>query len=463
MRNPKMKKKMPVPPASDFIRANTFNISRSYTVYDGPNYNKYVPARDGKKTTQKRLLAKNDICRSGTTIVEGASHKLSMQLLNLYKQVFDIKTDLEARPKHKDTKLLLNSIENTLHIVKVFLMQTKDRPFNHISRKFIVSLEWIRMMSFDMDMIRVQEVSKPGVSPPDFQRTPRVREVQSCSRLGGLNQAPFMIDTPHLLLANNSYTYSPNEDEENIWQEFIEFDKETQVSEEKRSIEVEHPIVSIIGNYAISAFNSAFEQHVKNGEHNKLRHFEFLECKFSKFVTGYHFDMTIEAFEEGYIGTYRTEVIWNIDLCAITVCAFVLTDRKPFGTKALAVCYVSCIRPITNTVKKLYKKKEYRLECLRRHTDGPQRGTALVEINRIERLRDKAIEGLTQRLYQDINLFFPSDCYRPTKRDGCFYPAASSGMVRRARDTTTRGYDFYNPALFRVSSGSVVCREIERN
>nr|GEW00687.1 retrovirus-related Pol polyprotein from transposon TNT 1-94 [Tanacetum cinerariifolium] len=30
----------------------------------------------------------------------------------------------------------------------------------------------------------------------------------------------------------------------------------------------------------------------------------------------------------------------------------------------------------------------------------------------------------------------------------CSHPTASSGMVRRAKDTTTYGYDFYNPTLY---------------
>ncbi|GJU79755.1 hypothetical protein Tco_1282120 [Tanacetum coccineum] len=33
-------------------------------------------------------------------------------------------------------------------------------------------------------------------------------------------------------------------------------------------------------------------------------------------------------------------------------------------------------------------------------------------------------------------------------RDGCSHPAASNEMVRRAKDTTTYGYDFYNPTLY---------------
>ncbi|GKC60953.1 hypothetical protein Tco_1088551 [Tanacetum coccineum] len=183
------------------------------------------------------------------------------------------------------------------------------------------------MIESDQAKECVQKVSKPGVSPPNFQRTPHVREFRS-STLGGLNQAPFMVDTrmvfdsAHLLLANDSYMYSPNTQEEKICLEFIEFDEKTQVSKEIRSTEVEHPIVSIIGNYAINAFNGAFEQHVKNGEHNKLRHYELLECKILKFDTGYHFDVTIEAFEEGYIGTYRTEVIWNICDNSVHVCSY---------------------------------------------------------------------------------------------------------------------------------------------
>nr|GFA96341.1 hypothetical protein [Tanacetum cinerariifolium] len=40
----------------------------------------------------------------------------------------------------------------------------------------------------------------------------------------------------------------------------------------------------------------------------------------------------------------------------------------------------------------------------------------------------------------------------------CSYHAASSGMVHRAKDTTTYGYDFYNPTLYRLRAGSGTSR-----
>ncbi|GKB54408.1 hypothetical protein Tco_0905161 [Tanacetum coccineum] len=304
-------------------------------------------------STPQHLLGKKDICRSGTRIVKGASHRLSKVLRTHYKDVIAIMTDLKAHSINQDTKLLLDSIEKTIRIVKRFRKRIKDLSFDHT---------W------------VTQVVSNGV---------------------------FRSGEALLLRENDSYTYYPSEYEKRI---YIEIYNSTQASEEKLSIKVEHPIVSIIGNYAINAFNGAFEQHVKNGEHNRLRHFEFLECKFLKFVCGHHFDMTIEAFEEGYIGTYRTEVIWNIDFCAITV-------------------HISV-----------------EIKCT-----GPQRGIAEVEIDRIRRLQDKTIEGLKRRQYQDIKLLFPSDCYRPTKRDRCSHPVASSVMMRRKKDTATYGYDFYNP------------------
>ncbi|GJR55717.1 hypothetical protein Tco_1406238 [Tanacetum coccineum] len=51
--------------------------------------------------------------------------------LGLLRDVIAIKTDLEARPINQDTKFLLDSIENTIRIVKRFRKRIKDLSFDH--------------------------------------------------------------------------------------------------------------------------------------------------------------------------------------------------------------------------------------------------------------------------------------------------------------------------------------------
>ncbi|GKE52302.1 hypothetical protein Tco_1487458, partial [Tanacetum coccineum] len=101
-----------------------------------------------------------------------------------------------------------------------------------------------------------------------------------------------------------------------------------------RSIEVEDQIVSEIGNFAIDAFNKACEMHVnKQGEHSILQHVEFMECKYFRVSrSNYYFYIAIEAIEEGCPGAYVAEVAWNLSNGARSLCKFVLTNYKPFGT-----------------------------------------------------------------------------------------------------------------------------------
>ncbi|KAL6560156.1 hypothetical protein OROHE_006394 [Orobanche hederae] len=129
--------------------------------------------------------------------------------------------------------------------------------------------------------------------------------------------------------------------EKKIWKEFQKFDKKipglSSISfpgfeKEKMPIKIDNPIVSLIGNFAIAAFNEAIEKYVKKGEHKNLRDFEFMECAYIKMRgTEYYFYMTIEAIEEGKLGVYETKVRLEWDDGSKSLCNFVLTDRTPRG------------------------------------------------------------------------------------------------------------------------------------
>ncbi|GJV29285.1 hypothetical protein Tco_1385733 [Tanacetum coccineum] len=297
------------------------------------------------------LMVKNDISPKGFKIVKGrgALSKLSNDLRKLHKEAIAIK-NLEAHLYiNKDSKLVMDSVENVIHIVARYRKRMKDYPFC-----------WQTLLLSEVSGKYACKFPKEGLISPEFHRIPRmkgsetVKKVTDCSTLDELNRAtvvplvdPSAVLRNGMLLANDPNTNLPKENEEKIWTEFIKFDKETG---EKKTIEVDHPIVSVIGNFAINAFNNACEMHVKKGEHNNLHDFEFVVCGYSKFGTAYHFYMTIEAIEEGNLGTYLAEVICNSSGGARTLCKFVLTDQEPLGTKALAVYYLSCLRTIYKTV-----------------------------------------------------------------------------------------------------------------
>ncbi|GJX53970.1 hypothetical protein Tco_0282339, partial [Tanacetum coccineum] len=131
--------------------------------------------------------------------------------------------------------------------------------------------------------------------------------------------------------------------EHEIWLEFAEFDKgkgtaklddtnDKYVELGKVSIRLDHPIVLLIGNFAVTAFNKNWEMHIKKGEENHIHDFEFMECKYVKADNAYYFFMTIEAIEEGNLGVYEAKVNVNInDDVRITLSKFILSDRTPIG------------------------------------------------------------------------------------------------------------------------------------
>ncbi|GJX09554.1 hypothetical protein Tco_0199413 [Tanacetum coccineum] len=122
----------------------------------------------------------------------------------------------------------------------------------------------------------------------------------------------------------------PTEKEKKIWQKFEQKLYLETEDEEKRSIALDHPIVSDIGNFAVFTYNKACNMHVKMVEHN-LHDIEFMECKYKKAGPIYYFNVTIEAIEEGNLGIYEAEVFCESVGYSRSLYKFNLTNRKPFG------------------------------------------------------------------------------------------------------------------------------------
>nr|GEY09312.1 hypothetical protein [Tanacetum cinerariifolium] len=167
--------------------------------------------------------------------------------------------------------------------------------------------------------------------------------------------------------------------------------------QEKRPVGLDHPFVSVIGDFVIAAFNEAREIHVKKGIHNNLHDLEFMECNYLKNSKGYYFYMTIEAIEEGNLAIYEAEVLCNNDDGSRTLSKFVLTDRTPVGLTDNIVVYIL---------------SEYR-----------HRNAGLSLQRSLQTSHDKTMKD---------------DWSDPS-------PDFYSGMVPRTNGTTCMGYDYYNP------------------
>ncbi|GKC60022.1 hypothetical protein Tco_1087620 [Tanacetum coccineum] len=376
----------------------------------------------------------------------GTSYQNSKKLHKLVRQAIALKKHLETHIDHNnlDSQKLLRTLEKVIRFVTRYQKDIRDLPFDWIMERFLPSHLRGWKLSYPEAEARVLLMGT----------TPEIKDVSSdddecetangsktlegplkdplCSRLCISNLA-----TPGHLVAHNldmvclvhcfavTEESFPNE-EEKIWLEFKEFDKGTRESEvtnpefddgERRSVEADHPIVSVVGNFAVAAFNKACKKHVKKGEDNNLHGFEFMECKYLKVGEVYQFYMIIEAIEEGNPGTYMAEVTCNSINGAKLLCKFFLTDHRPSGMKAMAVSYFYCVESICKTVDDLYKEKLTRLTEISNHVEVRERPIAVTEIRRLKKLHAKLREGLLVKC-RSARLRCPPDFDRMTNPDG---------------------------------------------
>ncbi|GKA57890.1 hypothetical protein Tco_0757078 [Tanacetum coccineum] len=107
----------------------------------------------------------------------------------------------------------------------------------------------------------------------------------------------------------------------------------------KKTLELEHPFVHVVGKHVVDAFNKQCQKHVKSGDSNNLHHYEIMDCKYQKYFNRYCFYMTIEAIDdEGKFGVYEAAVRCSTEDCSTSLAMFILTDRRPTGEKAMKLC-----------------------------------------------------------------------------------------------------------------------------
>ncbi|XP_071697904.1 uncharacterized protein [Rutidosis leptorrhynchoides] len=206
------------------------------------------------------------------------------------------------------------------------------------------------------------------------------------------------------------------EEEKQIWQCFIETDKETPAlgsislsypEKERRPIVLEDPMVGVIGNFAVDTFNKVYEMLVNEKEQKRINRPEFLKLSYIKMkgiysVYTYYFYMTMKAFEKGKEGLYETKVVCEMPRDVPDGCKrlsrFVLTEPEPTPTPT----------PI---------HKEIAAEVLLTEEDKCKEVTC-------------------------------SSSSESEDEDRYGNPGSRTGMIRRRKGATCRGYDFYTPRGF---------------
>ncbi|GKA09137.1 hypothetical protein Tco_0688468 [Tanacetum coccineum] len=442
--------------------------------------------RDDDEEAFLRFWVKDNISQTGNkTTVNGQHGGVSSEdLYELYQEAIDFKNHLAL---HKNDNMrfniLVTSVEDVIHTIASYQeeiqvdldlpstsLTNEIMPFSERSKFFYgpISVELLVLKFIQVPEVKIhiqsdddefktvngRETAKPHLNNPGCSKIGRLKRVTPDDLVyppvmtrSDLNRyfSVWPIWTPYLLKLTPT-----TEKEKKTWQKFEQETLETEVTpgtlidEEKRSIALDHPIVSDIGNFAVFTYNKACNMHVKMVEHN-LHDIEFMECKYKKVGRIYHFYLTIEAIEEGNLGIYEAEVLCESVAYWRSLCKFNLTNRKPFGMKAMAVSYLSCLRSACKTLDDLFNERMTRLNFLCESLAGGESWAVFGEMERLRELHLETLKGLRKKLYQDAHSLFPSDCDRTTNPGDWHDPSdvPSSGMVPRAKDSTCSGYDYY--------------------
>ncbi|XP_071717969.1 uncharacterized protein [Rutidosis leptorrhynchoides] len=84
---------------------------------------------------------------------------------------------------------------------------------------------------------------------------------------------------------------------------------------EIRSLELDHPIASLVGNFAVATFNKAYQLLVNEKQHKRIDRAEFIKCEYKinfGYFREYFFYMRMKAVEKGKEGFYDTKVICDM-------------------------------------------------------------------------------------------------------------------------------------------------------
>ncbi|GKA49328.1 hypothetical protein Tco_0742401, partial [Tanacetum coccineum] len=275
--------------------------------------------------------------------------------------------------------LMTDGIFCLYSVKKTHGLSTDEDPLISVELLVLKFIPEIHIQSDDeFKTVNGRETAKPHLNNPN------------CSKIGRLKRAtPGDLVYPPVLTGYDLNRYfsvrpiwtsyllkltPPTEKEKKIWQKFEQKLYLETEDEEKRSIALDHPIVSDIGNFAVFTYNKACNMHVKMVEHN-LHDIEFMECKYKKAGPIYYFNVTIEAIEEGNLGIYEAEVFCESVGYSRSLYKFNLTNRKPLGMKAMTVSYLSCLRSACKTL------------------DGCQSWAVFGEMKRLRELHLETLKG----------------------------------------------------------------------
>nr|XP_043611367.1 uncharacterized protein LOC122582998 [Erigeron canadensis] len=421
--------------------------SKGETLQEGVSISKFIPSKTNHEEVVFEFSPSEDF------------NQKDLFTKNIKPHIEAIQKLIRTRFSYvQNYEFLVDSANEVLRILRLYLKDTKSPRFHWGRRAFMPPF---RNPDVVFQLLKVKDCvnicklveNERALLYPD---SPGISEPNRLTVDKGHALTQPMLDQS----IASGYHLPLNRKERKIWLDFKKLDEGNPESgminftfeeDEKRSINLSDPLVSVIGGFAVAAFNKACATHFKKDEQNNVHDFEYMECKYVKETKDYFFYLTIEAIEEGNLGVYEAIVVCSRDDGSRKLLKFVLTDRAPAGMKAMAISLFSCLISTCKTLELVGKARSRRLLGFHKVARGMQQGKASHELIFYEYLHRDTVKGIRRVISLNLHLLFQKKCTRTTNSDAWYVPDPDSntGLKPRGSGTPCRGYDYnhYNQYL----------------
>ncbi|PWA42875.1 hypothetical protein CTI12_AA540920 [Artemisia annua] len=234
-----------------------------------------------------------------------------------------------------------------------------------------------------------------------------------------------------------------NQEARECW---LEFTKDALWREDEGEVLVDphHPIVILMSNFAVSAFNELCRMYYKKGQEKNIYGAQVTKFIFTTNDHGCTFFITIEALEEDVLGVYQATVICTIPEGERTLIEFTRLPLSPTGTKYKGMDNLISEKFFSDAVKEKekYLKSLLKIRCNARKGDKKSRLSGDIQLKKdyeayagARRLFDKYAPQLKRRSWK----------IKTSSSDGWLVPDEKTGLQPRSNEHTFGGYDYLNP------------------
>ncbi|PWA86441.1 hypothetical protein CTI12_AA063030 [Artemisia annua] len=202
------------------------------------------------------------------------------------------------------------------------------------------------------------------------------------------------------------------------------------------SIELDHPFVPVLSDFAISAYNELCRMYVKKDEEDNVYEAEVINVKYSPNSYGYLFSITIEAMEEDVAGVYEATVLCNSDDGKRTLIKFILSPRAPSGKKFKGMSDLIRDKLVYQLVKE--QRKDIKGQLM----EAKKRSKRSSKLNRLKN-DYKVVKGAF-RVFKKYAYRLKPISWK-IKKTYWWAPNKLTGLQARDADHSCGGYDYQNP------------------